>query len=87
MRYPCPSGIHRDASADEHHRIIATCDREMILDLCPRTVLFDGGTLVADGPTIELLAKEPLMIEHGLEAPARLTPKRVSPQMNADCHR
>jgi cobalt/nickel transport system ATP-binding protein len=53
-------------------RIIATHDLEMFLDLCPRTILLDGGTLVADGPSAELLGNEPLMIEHGLEMPASL---------------
>jgi energy-coupling factor transporter ATP-binding protein EcfA2 len=53
-------------------RIIATHDLEMVLDLCPRTMLLDGGTLVADGPSVELLGNERLMIEHGLEVPASL---------------
>jgi cobalt/nickel transport system ATP-binding protein len=56
-------------------RIIATHDLEMVLDLCPRTILLDGGTLVADSPTLELLGNEPLMIEHGLEVPASLRPQ------------
>jgi energy-coupling factor transporter ATP-binding protein EcfA2 len=62
-------------------RIIATHDLEMVLELCPRTILLDGGSLVADGPTRELLANEPLMIEHGLEVPASLRDRsRVSPR-------
>ncbi len=58
-------------------RIIATHDLEMVLDLCPRTLVLDGGTLVADGPTFELLGNEPLMVEHGLEVPASLQRRMV----------
>lgn len=53
-------------------RLIATHDLEMVLELCPRTIVLDGGRLVADGPTDELLGNEPLMLEHGLEVPASL---------------
>jgi energy-coupling factor transporter ATP-binding protein EcfA2 len=50
-------------------KIIATHDLELVVRLCPRTVLLDGGRVVADGPTVELLSDEPLMIDHGLEKP------------------
>jgi energy-coupling factor transporter ATP-binding protein EcfA2 len=63
-------------------RIIATHDLEMVLELCPRTLLLDGGTLVADGPTIELLSNEHLMIEHGLEVPASLRMRSGGLRMN-----
>lgn len=53
-------------------KIIATHDLELVLDLCPRTILLDHGTIVADGPTAELLANEELMLEHGLEKPHAL---------------
>lgn len=53
-------------------KIIATHDLELVLDLCPRTILLDGGTIVADGPTAQLLANEQLMLEHGLEKPHAL---------------
>ena len=32
-------------------KLIATHDLEMVLELCPRTVLLDAGRIVADGPT------------------------------------
>jgi cobalt/nickel transport system ATP-binding protein len=57
-------------------RIIATHDLEMVLDLCPRTIVLDGGKLVADGPTLDLLGNETLMIEHGLEVPSSLRRNR-----------
>jgi len=50
-------------------KIIATHDLEMVAELCARTIVLDGGTIVADGPTAALLADEKLMLEHGLETP------------------
>jgi cobalt/nickel transport system ATP-binding protein len=52
--------------------IIATHDLEMIVELCRRTIILDNGKLVADGLTIELLADEKLMLQHGLEKPHSL---------------
>ena len=39
------------------------------MELCTRAVLIDGGKVVADGPTADLLADEALMLAHGLERP------------------
>jgi cobalt/nickel transport system ATP-binding protein len=55
-------------------KIIATHDLELVVRLCPRTLLLDGGKLVADGPTLDLLANEGLMLKHGLERPHILLP-------------
>jgi cobalt/nickel transport system ATP-binding protein len=53
-------------------KIIATHDLELVVDLCSRVLILDGGKLVADGPTISLLSDEPLMLQHGLEKPHSL---------------
>jgi cobalt/nickel transport system ATP-binding protein len=52
--------------------ILATHDLEMVLALCPRTVLMDRGKIWADGGTRELLSNASLMDEHGLEVPHSL---------------
>ena len=54
-------------------KIIATHDLELAVELCSRVLVLDGGRLVAQGPTLELLADEPLMLAHGLEKPHILT--------------
>jgi energy-coupling factor transporter ATP-binding protein EcfA2 len=53
-------------------RLIATHDLEMVLELCHRTVLLDGGRIVADGPSREVLGDSDLMERHGLEQPLSL---------------
>jgi energy-coupling factor transporter ATP-binding protein EcfA2 len=53
-------------------KLIATHDLEMVLEICPRTVLLDHGTVVADGPTAEILGDAPLLEAHGLEQPISL---------------
>jgi cobalt/nickel transport system ATP-binding protein len=53
-------------------KIIASHDLEMVLELCPRTILLDGGEVIADGLTGELLSNEDLMLQHGLEKPHSL---------------
>ena len=50
-------------------KIIATHDLELVVELCPRTILLDRGELIADGPTVPLLSDEKLMLAHGLERP------------------
>ena len=56
----------------KHTKIIATHDLELVVELCPRVIVLDGGTIVAEGQTIELLNDEALMREHGLERPHSL---------------
>lgn len=53
-------------------KIIAAHDLEMIRETCPRTLLLDGGRIVADGVTDALLADAALMEAHGLEVPHSL---------------
>jgi cobalt/nickel transport system ATP-binding protein len=53
-------------------KLIATHDLEMVLEICPRTVVLDRGIVVAHGPSRELLNNSDLMEEHGLERPMSL---------------
>jgi cobalt transport protein ATP-binding subunit len=49
--------------------LVSTHDMRLVAEVFPRTVVMDGGAIVADGPTSEILADEPLLEAHGLEAP------------------
>ncbi len=53
----------------QHTRIIATHDLELVVEVCTRVIVLDGGTVVATGPTREILSDERLMLDHGLESP------------------
>jgi cobalt/nickel transport system ATP-binding protein len=53
-------------------RLVATHDLEMVLELCPRTVLLDAGRVVADGPSRQILGDKTLAEAHGLEQPLSL---------------
>jgi cobalt/nickel transport system ATP-binding protein len=50
-------------------KLIATHDLEMVVELCSRSIVLDGGEVVADGNTRDLLSNELLMLAHGLEKP------------------
>ncbi len=50
-------------------KIIASHDLELIVELCSRVIVLDGGVVVAQGSTIELLSDQQLMLAHGLEKP------------------
>ena len=50
-------------------KIIASHDLELIVALCPRVIVLDGGAIVADGETHAILSDEALMLAHGLEKP------------------
>ena len=53
--------------------IIASHDLDMILDICPRVILLDHGTLIADGETAGILRDRELLESHGLELPLSLS--------------
>jgi cobalt/nickel transport system ATP-binding protein len=53
----------------EHTKIIATHDLELVVEVCSRVIVLDGGTVVADGATRDILSDESLMLAHGLERP------------------
>ena len=49
--------------------LVSTHDMKLVAEVFPRTVLMDGGVIVADGATAELLEDEQLLLEHGMEKP------------------
>ncbi|MCU0663220.1 MAG: energy-coupling factor ABC transporter ATP-binding protein [Myxococcota bacterium] len=56
----------------EHTKIIATHDLDMALEVCPRTIVMDGGAVLRDGATLEVLTDDALLEQAGLERPLRL---------------
>jgi cobalt/nickel transport system ATP-binding protein len=59
--------------------LVASHDMRLVWDLCPRTIVLDGGRLVADGATPDLLQDADLMDRHGLEVPYALSDRRPRP--------
>lgn len=58
-------------------KLIATHDLEMVLELCNRAILLDGGEIVANGLTRNVLG-DPLLLEaNGLETPLSVKFGRV----------
>lgn len=49
--------------------LISTHDLHMVQELFPRMLVIDGGRIVGDGPTQELLSDQLFLEAHGLEAP------------------
>jgi cobalt/nickel transport system ATP-binding protein len=49
--------------------LVSTHDMHMVSELFPRMVIMDMGRVVADGPTLDLMADEGLLTAHGLERP------------------
>jgi len=56
--------------------IIATHDLEMVLELCPRSLILDEGRLIAEGSSRDILSNQSLLESHGLEVPITLTYQR-----------
>jgi cobalt transport protein ATP-binding subunit len=50
-------------------QLVVTHDLPFALATCPRSVILDGGAVVADGPTRELLADAGVLAAHRLELP------------------
>jgi cobalt/nickel transport system ATP-binding protein len=50
-------------------KLIATHDLELVVELCSRVIVLDEGRVVAQGPTVDLLSDEELMLRHNLERP------------------
>jgi cobalt/nickel transport system ATP-binding protein len=49
--------------------LVATHDMRLVAEVLPRTVVMDGGLIVAEGATDAILADATLLERHGLEAP------------------
>jgi len=52
-----------------HTRLIATHDLDLVLDICPRTIILHRGEVAADGPTPEIFSDIPLLERCNLEPP------------------
>lgn len=55
-----------------HTKIIATHDLDLVLDLCPRTIVLKEGRIMADGPTGTIFDDDQLLADCHLEQPLRL---------------
>lgn len=63
-----------------HTTLIATHDMEMVLDLCPRTLVMKEGTIAADGPTRHIFSDLTLLEACGLEQPCAMRLERALKQ-------
>jgi len=63
--------------ASEETILIASHDLELVLEVCNRVVLMDGGCIIADGDPREIMADSNLMEAHGQEKPHSLIPHQV----------
>ncbi|CAN5148882.1 ABC transporter ATP-binding protein [soil metagenome] len=58
--------------------LMVSHDLPYALELCPRSLLMNGGTLVADGSTRDILSNEALMAANRLELPYGFNPEFVA---------
>lgn len=52
-----------------HTKILTSHDLDMVLDLCPRTIILHEGVIMADGPTTEIFLDDALLAACRLEKP------------------
>jgi cobalt/nickel transport system ATP-binding protein len=57
--------------------LVVTHDLPYALELCDRSIVLSAGTIVADGPTAEILADADLLRRHRLELPYGFDPRSV----------
>lgn len=55
-----------------HTRLIAAHDLDLVLDVCPRTIVLHRGEVAADGPTLEIFQDRALLERCSLEPPLSL---------------
>ncbi|MGH8959135.1 MAG: energy-coupling factor ABC transporter ATP-binding protein [Acidimicrobiia bacterium] len=60
-------------------QLIVSHDLPFVLELCPRAVIMDGGQVVADGHTADILSNRALLADHRLELPFGFDPRTVHP--------
>lgn len=53
----------------KHTKIFTSHDLDMVLDLCPRTIVLHEGSIMADGPTGEIFQNDALLTACRLEKP------------------
>lgn len=58
--------------------LMVTHDLPYALELCERSIVIDDGSIVADGPTRDILRNEELMRAHRLELPFGFHPDRAT---------
>ncbi|MEL7084694.1 MAG: ABC transporter ATP-binding protein [Cyanobacteria bacterium P01_G01_bin.4] len=63
--------------------LLASHDLELVLEVCDRVVILDGGQVVADGPVRQMMANRDMMERYGLECPHSLTHTHNDPAQNA----
>jgi cobalt/nickel transport system ATP-binding protein len=61
--------------------LMVTHDLPYALELCPRSVVLSGGTVVADGKTFDVLTDDALMREHRLELPFGFDPWLIASEL------
>src|SRR5690606_1367627 len=54
---------------EQQTMLISTHDMRLVSELCSRTIVLDGGHIIADGPTQVILSDDALLERHGLERP------------------
>lgn len=55
-------------------QLIATHDLDLVLDVCQRALVLDGGRIVGEGKVPEIFDQQELLTAHGLEKPLRMQP-------------
>lgn len=57
--------------------LMVTHDLSYALELCPRSLVMNSGSIVADGPTRDILVDDDLLHSHRLELPYGFDPAKV----------